>query len=190
MKHRTGELLATAVAVVVTVCAMATPASAGTPADPVAVHAMDIASAEVGNVLANASDPNITCSDPKVTGMVVTPNRDFGVVLVRGNDVAVAEGECISLTNRSFSIDLTVTVERWDEDVNDYSPICSASGSAANVRGTGVAAVPAEALCTYAYPKGSLAPVHRAHAILTNSLNDTVRESYSALIWPGGEAAA
>lgn len=191
MKHR--PLARAAVVAVAATCALAVTTPAGAAAaDALAVHAGDIAAAEVATALYNASDTDITCANPTVKGIVVTPNRDTGTVLVRGTDAAVAEGHCVSLTVKSYSITLKVQIERWDESAGEYVAVCPAgSGTAQSVYRTGVAVTPASTLCTYDYsalPPGVTVPLHRAHAILSNSLNSDLRHGYSAVAWPAGDS--
>lgn len=196
---KTTQLRARARAATVAVaaaCALAvtTPAGAATPADPVVVHALDIAAAEIATAIYNAEDRNITCANPITKGWVVTPNRDTGTVLIRGTDAAVAEGHCVSLTNKAYSIDLSVTIERWDGLLNEYHEVCPAGEAhASSVTRTGVAATPAGTICTYDYstrPAGTVIPLHRAHAVLTNSLNGDVRHGYSEVTWPAGDSVS
>ncbi|HEV2889161.1 MAG TPA: hypothetical protein VGX28_02195 [Frankiaceae bacterium] len=182
------------IAAVAAACALTatTPVAAVPVADAVAVHATDIASAELTTALYNASDTDITCANPTVKGIIVTPNRDTGTVLVRGTDAAAAEGHCVSLTVKSYSITVKVQIERWDESAGEYVAVCPAgSGTAQSVYRTGVAVTPASTLCTYDYsalPPGVRVPLHRAHAILSNSLNGALRHGYSEVAWPAGDS--
>lgn len=191
MKHRPSARAA--IVAVAATCALAVTTPAGAAAtDALAVHAGDIATAELTTALYNASDTDITCANPTVKGIVVTPNRDTGTVLVRGTDAAVAEGHCVSLTVKSYSVTLRVQIERWDDSLGDYVAVCPpGTGSAASVYRTGVAVTPASTLCTYDYsalPPGVTVPLHRAHAILSNSLNGDLRHGYSAVAWPAGDS--
>lgn len=192
MKSRTWARTGTPAAALAIACAIGGPAGAAV-VDALAVHALDIGMSQVDTALYNAGDANITCANPTVHGVVATPNRDTGVVLVRGTDAAVAEGECVSLTNKTFSITLQVQIERWSDAADAYVPVCSpGTATAASVTRTGVAATPAATVCNYDYTPtlmpGTKAPLHRAHAILTNSLNGDARHGFSEYVWPAGDA--
>jgi hypothetical protein len=164
-----------------------------TVADALVVHGLDIAASEAATALYNADDPNITCSNPVVKGMVLTPDMDTRSVLVRGTDVGVAEGHCASLTRASYSVDLLVVIERWDDAAQQYVPVCRPdTGPASSDGSVGAAATIAKTVCVNDYstlPPGSPVPIHRAHAILTNSVNDDKRHGYSPIAWPAGPEA-
>lgn len=139
--------------------------------------AMSLAAAD-GALLNAAAAPNISCGNPVPVGAAVTPGADTLVAVVKGSDVAEAEGQCVSLTGQSFTVAVWYEVEYRAISGGWVSAGCTGSGSGRSIAGVGVA-VAEPRLCAYAPGAASAGRPHRVHAYLTNDVSGGLWEGYS-----------
>lgn len=128
--------------------------------------AIGLAAVEVAK--ANAANPNVTCSMPVVHGGNVNPAVGTPAATVNGQDVAAAEGECVSLTGQPFTATLQLFVEYRGPN-GGWGSYCASSASMSSI--DGVAVVSTAAHCFYAPDHPAAGRPHRAYAVLTTSVS-------------------
>ena len=120
---------------------------------------------------------DITCA-PEADGGLITSQTNFVVGKLFAEDFGVGQAKCISLTAKTYTITATTAIQSlhlgvW-QDVG-----CQASRSATATQGVAViAAVPVT--CNYGDNSTFLDEYHRAHTVLTNTVDGVPRDAYSA----------
>jgi hypothetical protein len=166
-------------------------AQAADPQDIAAAHAsnaLDIAaaaeaysgysadnSAGYGNLIntgGGGSAPNVTCSQPVVTGKEILKHQDLVVTENHQVDEVVANAECISLTGQFFTATVSVRIDYCVRlSVTSCSwPSTGLTKSVTQVSTAGVAAPPLEYQAVYTDTHAALGKMRRVFACVKTSL--------------------
>lgn len=167
----------------------ATPASASTPssyAAAVADNTADQANAAASAASMNLANPNITCTIPKTFGVTVAKATDAYYAEVDGWDTATGAAGCASATNPTYTITFDVHIEWYNEARADWESLCGLSATRNAVSGVAVAQHNRPVLCSYDVDHPAANTPHRAHAILTHSLDpDAAYHGYGPVSYVG-----
>jgi hypothetical protein len=186
---RIAVIVATVVAACVAVAGGASaaevpPAGAGLVLDlPLAVAETQVAQADAvaAAVIANASNPDVTCGNPTPVGVAVVPPTNVGsLAIVNGQDLASGQGTCASLQAGTWDATLDLVVE-YRQAAGSWFPIdrCLSRTTTPASGGLVAEVVGQPFLCATQPGSEAAGEPHRVHAFLTNSITGVTYEGYS-----------
>ncbi|MGH2753233.1 MAG: hypothetical protein ACRDLB_02265 [Actinomycetota bacterium] len=142
--------------------------------------------AALSNTLDQANDAlgwvgtDITCK-PEADGGPVTQETNFIVGKIFAQDLGVGRGTCHSLNVPSYTMEVFVKIQYYDngwKDTGCNSPTVTTRAT----QGVAVAVPPARIICNYGDLSPYLDSYHRARTVLTNTVDTRIRRATSA-IW-------
>ena len=152
------------------------PATAGAAVTDAATAAATTA-ADQATAATRYAGADITCL-PQADGGLITHQTNFIVGKLFAEDFGLGQAKCVSLTAKTYSMTATTKIESLHGGV--WTSVgCSQSRGGTVAQGVGVI-VPFTVTCNYGDNSTYLDEYHRAHTILTNSIDSTVRDAYSA----------
>ena len=177
----------------VRVAVLAGALAAGALANVVLASAEDGAGALLTNAAQKAGyaatpqSPNVTC-DITAGGRDVNQRTTYGIGEVYGQDAGFGQGECASLTDKTFDCTVTVWLEYYVRSgvlAGTYQPIPGTTRSTFGSAREGVCTPPLPPNVTKTYAGGSpyLNTYHQAHARITNTLPGSVARDDVSPVW-------